>query len=64
MTLEPEEIDPTQRELERILDEIDAGTISDVDELPEADLDLLIRHRGSLEEVEALFDQLRGPDEL
>lgn len=63
MTLEPEEIDPTQRDLERILDEIDAGTIADVDELPDDDLELLIRHRGSIEEVEALFDQLRGPEE-
>ena len=61
--LEPEDKDPKDRELERIWDEISAGTIEDVDELDPGDLQLLLRHHGSQEEVDKLFDRLKGPSE-
>jgi hypothetical protein len=47
-------------ELELLLDRIQAGTIEDLEELDEQDLQLLRRHFGSEEDVQSLIDRLRG----
>ncbi len=49
--------------LEQLLDRIRAGTLTDIDELEPHDLDLLIRHCGNQDEVEALLDSMRDQRE-
>lgn len=46
-------------ELEWLLDEIECGTIEDVDELDEADVKLLRAYYGETESLQDLLDQLR-----
>ena len=58
MNRQPE---PSKRsELELLLDRIQTGTIEDVEDLEPQDLELLRRHYGNDEELEALLDRLRG----
>jgi hypothetical protein len=55
-----EQTDRAQRELESLLDRIQAGTIEDVDELQPHDLELLRRYYGDDEPLQDLLDRLRG----
>jgi len=52
--------DKEQRELESLLDRISTGSIEDVDELQPQDIELLRRVYGDGEELQDLFDRLRG----
>jgi hypothetical protein len=47
------------RALERLLDEIECGTIEDVDELDEADVKLLRAYYGESESLQDMLDRLR-----
>lgn len=57
---EPSEVDP--RALENLLERIEAGTIEDVDELDPRDIELLRRYYANEDDLQALFDRLRGAD--
>jgi hypothetical protein len=48
-----------ENELEWLLDEIECGTIEDVDELDEEDVKLLRAYYGETENLQDLLDQLR-----
>ena len=60
----PESMDAKQRELLRIREAIESGTIAEVDELAEEEYLLLLELHPSREELEALFDELRGTRDL
>lgn len=49
-----------QSELERLLDRIQCGTIEDVGDLDQDEIELLQGHCPDGEELAALFDRLRG----
>jgi hypothetical protein len=57
---EPTEVDP--RELEDLLERIESGTIEDVGELDPRDVELLRRYYANEDDLQALFDRLRGAD--
>ena len=48
-----------QEALEWLMDEIECGTIEDVDELDEEDVRLLRQHYGETESLQDLLDSLR-----
>lgn len=50
-----------QIERQRILEAISEGLIETVDELAEDEYQLMLEFHSSREELEALFDELRGP---
>jgi hypothetical protein len=56
----PERVEKRQRDLRQLLDEIGSGTLADVDELGEQDLQLLREYYGEGEDLQALLDRLRG----
>jgi hypothetical protein len=60
----PESMSAKQRELLRIREAIESGTIADVDELAEEEYLLLLELHPSREELEAFFDELRGERDL
>lgn len=57
----PEFLNEKQLELQRIRDAIQSGLIQDVDDLGEEEYELLLELHPSRDELEALFDELRGP---
>lgn len=55
--------DPKRKsELETLLEAISTGTIADVDDLQQRDIDLLRSYYGDTETLESLFDRLRDSD--
>ena len=56
----PESMNAKERELLRIREAIECGTIEDVDELAEEEYLLLLELHPSREELEAFFDELRS----
>jgi hypothetical protein len=60
----PESMSAKQRELLRIREAIECGTIADVDELAEEEYLLLLELHPSRDELEAFFDELRSPREV
>ena len=56
----PESMTAKERELLRIREAIECGTIEDVDELAEEEYLLLLELHPSREELEAFFDELRS----